>query len=215
MTAGLLSVSDALRSDVPVGVVARAGIADAVALAAIAGVSAEEDDDTADGFTTAAVAIDSLLPPEVTEVVAAVVMRTLDTPVGYVDEIARALAGCDASVGAADSFRGRSFFVLDDFEALTADDFFAEEAKPDGPLDDGEDADGTDPFSAVALLPRVSTAMAVCDAAIASRRTRVLFIAPLSENASRDVSRLANTTHETACRCFNFKRRGRRAGCAG
>ena len=88
-TVGLFSVSDALPSAAPVGVVAREGIADAVALATIAGVSAEDDDDTADGFTTAAVAIDSLLPPEVTEVVTAVVMRALETPVGYVDEIAR------------------------------------------------------------------------------------------------------------------------------
>ena len=125
MTVELLSVLDALPSEAPVGVVAREGIADAVALAAIAGVSAEVEDDTADGFTTAAVAIDSVLPPEVTEVAAAVVMRALESPVGYVDEIARSLAGCDARVGAADSFRGRSFFVLDDFEALTPGDFFA------------------------------------------------------------------------------------------
>ena len=82
MRTGFLAGSDALRSDATVGVVAREGIADAVALAAISGVSAEDDDDTADGFTTAAVAIDSLLPPVVTEVVAAVVMLVLETPVG-------------------------------------------------------------------------------------------------------------------------------------
>ena len=176
MTVGLLSVSDALPSEAPVGVVAREGIEDAVALAAIAGVSAEDDGVTADGLTTAAVAIDSLLPPDVTDVAAAVVMRALETPVRVVDEIARSPAGCDARVGAADSFRGRSLFVRDDFEALTDDDFFALEAASDGPLCEGDDAEGTDAFFAVALPVRVSAAMAVCDTTIATRSTRVLFI---------------------------------------
>ena len=92
------------------------------------------------------------------------------------DEITRPLAGCDARVGAAESFRGRIFFALETLEPLTAGNFFAAEATPDGPLCDGEDAKGTDAFSVLAVLLRVSAAMAVCVAQIASSRTRVLFI---------------------------------------